>query len=1250
MSEHLVVPLRIDALALTTPLEIIGPSADVTVLPWFDGERDRYPETPNVASAINAEPFGDHRLRLDAGIHLHWAIPAALTRGATDPSLPGGVDLGDLYMPAAPNRWLVHRTVPSDQYWLVESDYVHPEDAEDDRAVAYLPFRRSGRPHVRLGRRTSLTALGHASGRRASRPSPMSRFLADPAPADRYLPHHDQPLTALGHHDPTFAAMYADCHSVFGLHDDAHGTPGFVTYEVFGWYGGETVDPLAAWLASELPLDDAAVRGMLDRERVRKGQPPLPDRELTAAERGEALGLRVASRFGWDAGWIAEPPSVPWRILCYGEIMLEPGAWRSGREAVARDSAAPIAVGSTVVEAAAAFLEPSGPGAEARLRAAAHAESVAHEHLDFAAKLDDAAHAAGFSAVRGHSLWSLRPRTPSAAAPPGVATPSPLPDELAVDLDALNEHQAAYDAARDEVRSRCQELFADWHRLMVAAYPPRATDPITVDVNALGALVERDHLGPLASLERSTGTIRAARTSDGGWQREVSGGDQSLAAAVQRGLDQLGRHLATHNAGRPAIEQLELALVPGPRYWRPNDPIVLLGHADSLPASRHGIPLNNGLLSCFLADVDPTLQAERAHHLFTVVPRRQVQTALNQLTEPPWNPMLLEWELEVRALEGANEQAGVVGFDPEPYAVDFVHDRLALPLGGPDLAAGANATVSASGFEYVAGRTVLNPTAIEPVRAMLVAAGYGRDAALLGDTLAAPLGGFHEGLLMREAEPQLEIADPLGFPAQQDLARRVRDALGNFHPESPVPGAPFHPLRNGDLAIERLRLIDTFGQFHEWRPVTVLAPAARASGGNRVSLPVRITQPARVHLRWLSAAHETVGVNDLPATSPICGWLLPNFLDGALDVYDADGTMLGLVDDRGRWRPAPASFDAPLAPRNIADARLAGVVRWITDHAEPAAETARLLRRFGEALDGIEPLDSGGHQSRALLIGRPIAVARARLDLQLLGLPAVDQSWEHLRHRLLGAPPSDHGFSEVKLPVRVGAHDRYNDGTVAFWASAQGGGPVGEPTFPHLPDAPALFTSLADPPIDLTLLLDPRAVVHVACGVLPTKGIALPPERWAPALERIAATFLTAPLLMPSTEFAVPLPAEPAASWAWLQHLSSGWVEVPERPVVEFGAVLAAFPGRGQQIWDQAVAAKILERDPARPGRAVLALDASGGPNPPAASGLASEVLDGLRHIALQIRPARTEAEFGTPTVIREGWLQLRSTFADDTT
>ncbi|EPX79511.1 hypothetical protein Salmuc_04624 [Salipiger mucosus DSM 16094] len=138
--EALFVPLSVDGLRLSAPLATTGPMARVDRLPWRGGGMVLNPDMPWFAAALEAPPFAEPTTMLPPGIHLHWALPDALTCGA-----------GPQGFPVAADRWHVSHPGAA---WLVESDHaaeapgggghdqtLFPRMAEDGRP----PWRAQGR-------------------------------------------------------------------------------------------------------------------------------------------------------------------------------------------------------------------------------------------------------------------------------------------------------------------------------------------------------------------------------------------------------------------------------------------------------------------------------------------------------------------------------------------------------------------------------------------------------------------------------------------------------------------------------------------------------------------------------------------------------------------------------------------------------------------------------------------------------------------------------------------------------------------------------------------------------------------------------------------------------------------------------------------------------------------------------------------------------------------------------------------------
>ncbi len=218
MSSILMVPVHLDALLLTHDQMVAGATNNFARLPYTDTTQDFNSDVAHLSEDIVLQPFDDQTLYLRAGIHLHWSLPDALTRGR---HTAAGTDF-----PAVPNRWLVIRSKQADgnmssieQTWIVESDYLFPDGTAQQTGSIVVPFT----PNVSKGQYTPFRYQGRALL--------LAEWQAYNT-GDEYV----EKLTAIGYGEPTFAAFYPNCHSVFGLYDaDYSRPPAGLCYDVVGW-------------------------------------------------------------------------------------------------------------------------------------------------------------------------------------------------------------------------------------------------------------------------------------------------------------------------------------------------------------------------------------------------------------------------------------------------------------------------------------------------------------------------------------------------------------------------------------------------------------------------------------------------------------------------------------------------------------------------------------------------------------------------------------------------------------------------------------------------------------------------------------------------------------------------------------------------------------------------------------------------------------------------------------------------------
>ncbi len=312
--------------------------------------------------------------------------------------------------------------------------------------------------------------------------------------------------------------------------------------------------------------------------------------------------------------------------------------------------------------------------------------------------------------------------------------------------------------------------------------------------------------------------------------------------------------------------------------------------------------------------------------------------------------------------------------------------------------------------------------------------------------------------------------------------------------------------------------------------------------------------------------------------SPVCGWLLPDHYDGALEVFDAGAEPLGmLLEDSGGavvWegapgRPGPAG--APPAAPGPADTAARHVVRLAAAlvaadarrRAGPGAAAGQesalsaLLRVVDTTAWTVDPFGPLGTEHQSVLVGRPIAVLRVQLQIQVesdtgtgaaaeLDLDAAALALRQAAYDLL---------SSRQITVRLGELTRTDDGVLGYFVdddysrftpvspevlaqarasgrlSGQlgvlGPGMAGLPgvvpvTHPYVDDSETPLRARPGQVVRLTVLMAPGGSAHATCGLLPRVRTSLSRDWVAPALKVLTPTFRVGPVLVDPAAVRVP--------------------------------------------------------------------------------------------------------------------------------
>jgi len=582
----------------------------------------------------------------------------------------------------------------------------------------------------------------------------------------------------------------------------------------------------------------------------------------------------------------------------------------------------------------------------------------------------------------------------------------------------------------------------------------------------------------------------------------------------------------------------------------------------------------------------------------------------------PWIPVYLTWKAEWQsdyAVADSRAQANIdVGAwrlqgDREDARSDIWKYRRQVDLApdGPPPAQPADTPPTYRGYALLARPTFLAlaeklrrepnkvPLRVREIAALLQALLENRPM------LSQALAGFHDGLIMRRVGDQLPPLDYNRF--DKESAFFIDPINEAMQPEdrfdySPATNSPFFPIRSGRLNLLSLRIIDAFGQAISLDPGSRTSChagqriRADANGGlsnsNSVRLRPRLVRPMRLTFATAPAGNPTTVA---PAASPICGWVVPNQFDQNLTLYAANGKPLGALQRKFElkvgstqnffyWVDVPGTVDVAVqrewlvsggvafsealekhTEETIANLHLRDFARYVLRlNGDQGAAFSALLDRALTATERRVPEDDPGV---SVLIGRPLALVRAEVRLESLGLPALDQklSWtaratDSAISQLLAANglaqfPQDglntllqtSGAENVRWPVRLGDRRGANDGLIGFFAGdpSEASRPFyaswgfGGTRYEKVLEYEQNLTVDCRHPLQVTLLMDPQARVHATSGVLPKGFLALLHSESTGAKGAREVFFQTAPVLGPPATPQIPKPSDDYGEWSW---------------------------------------------------------------------------------------------------------------------
>lgn len=602
----------------------------------------------------------------------------------------------------------------------------------------------------------------------------------------------------------------------------------------------------------------------------------------------------------------------------------------------------------------------------------------------------------------------------------------------------------------------------------------------------------------------------------------------------------------------------------------------------------------------------------------------------------PWVPLLLDWEITLLKQPAYSCKKGepTCTLNQEHWSFDGTDYRWT----GPTAATGGDFDEADSLQMQLRGRTFVTPqisfTLADQLRT------YVKEHKLRDPDLQKLLEDLDR--YIGEIQQQDILSQRLSGAGAMMIGRNytqgvaptgsIAELIGTHHRGYPLPSptehatyAPaiwnFAPMRGTFFVINRLSVIDIFGRTIDlmlannssspqtqgsvtenyFYPITgrdVKSPTAKdprpglgisSNPTERmIQLGPRMVQDARVAFHLTSNDGANADIHHVAGGSPVCGWVVPNHLDRSLAFYAPDGTAWGelylSLRTRGGytpvWQPDPTSPTAPQRIEEIPNGYVREMLRALSARTDNGQGFADFIKAIDETLWTINPLGHRKDQNLSVLIGRPLALVRTEISLNLRGLPAYNQDWwntfavdpENPGDPEQPAPLAavDGGIASNLWPVRLGSPVLRDDGLIGYFLDDPTTPAEGFRTFNTL-RMPAGSRSdylkaigtgnylrlraiddtvTPDPKRNqlcrMTMLVDPRGSIHAFSGLLPVFELEIPSRFVKPAIEKMFFTFRAGPFLTSPDEVRIPRPAEQQGTWAWFDNIIKTSVPIVE--------------------------------------------------------------------------------------------------------
>lgn len=1079
-----------------------------------------------------------------AGIHLHWTMPDALLHGVQDES-------GKLHFPRLPNRWIIQRiclsnSTPKWKAWMVESDYCSTTESVTSEGMFKATI-----PAFKYDESKGLWTGTGQKGEKFFYLGSARRFGDTPSISGTYLDE----LTAVGMGDHLFAGYYQKCKTVFGFYDSMTETEnGEYTYIISGYYSKREHDPIGGvkpktveelgWrtIGNVKPksiICHSVLQGVTWKGHVSSYDFAAPAGKIeigVANTTAEAMSRFIQQKMPESAnlerilnalqyGSLKEldNPENPDALINFEEMLHEKQFSVAGTTSVWRlRKKSENTEASLLTEALYQWLQSINNKQAALNDYLSEFDTLGQEAYmswyKYVTKAmspfnaDFSNDEGGISSVLADLMKSI--------------DNAPNAGECLKRVTALVENLEKY---RDNIESTQKEIdaltadesmngkLAEKHMIL-----EKTTDGQSYIPNDPVILLSGDGMKRSQKLNTQDGEFLQCRT-------EVLEG---LSALVEKNImlitaDDILKRFAGADISFAKLEEPHKTLLTEAILLNPDFAELLSGIA------LEKLKIANPNARQIKEAADAILKAKETEANYKgILPCTAI---ISNKWRQPWLPLIMIWTVEIAPLRSKNDADDSFSkFKPGTIDLEWNKEKPTCE------------TVE------IQGSTLLTPHGPVNLRQSFdkLIADYGDDgnhyetlkevvSKISGlEILSQRIDGFSDALIMRDNFPMIPICR-INEESETTAANLVKLLNGVMpSPRIRTNCSNYLPVRAGLMNISRLWIVDSFGQIKKVidkegnfaTDVYAAESISSTADGFKALLRPRFLQTCETRFTWLRHDKE----EQLPASSdstPVFGFISPNFLDLSLFIYDSTALLLGTIqygNNMVKWMNVPGSICQ--SPDDIKSIHLKQFVNGIINVS--SASFRDFLVYLDKKYSNIAT--QGSNSFLQLCFGKVIALARASIKIDAKGTPPYAQLWSTEQNSL--------DYLNEKFKICIGDSRKLNDGTIGFFPDSGS-----KPDYSRLCIEPVkefeksqylkcsniIETTLANDATKMSVLLDLSGHVTIRTGFLPTCKTSLHPDLYRDQLEKMEMMFRLAPILSPASSLELYIPGRFEDMWSF---------------------------------------------------------------------------------------------------------------------